>query len=102
MQRGNLVARMIVGICQLRLSIQQLRFGRWSLIDSRKEIDDVLSRSARRGEMNHHIAMAVEAAYVAHVRVVIGRNIDVVVFSPPDTFQMNRDWGSDGSGNRTH
>ena len=42
------------------------------------------------GEVDRHIALAVEPARIPHVRVVIGRDVDVVVLGPSDAFQMNR------------
>src|SRR5580692_2640266 len=69
MQSRNLVTRMILGVSQLRLPVKQLRLGGRSLIDARKQVDQVLARSARCGEVNNDVAVTVEPAHVSHVRV---------------------------------
>ena len=54
------------------------------------QVDDVHARRAGRVEVDHDVALAVEAARVAHVGVVVGRDVDVVVLGPADALQMNR------------
>src|SRR4030095_10404096 len=89
-ERGDLVAWVIVGVGQLRLAIQQLCFGWRPLIDAWRQMDDVHAWRAARREIDDDIALAVEAAHVAHIRVVIRGDVDVVVFGPADALQMNR------------
>ena len=84
-ERRDLVARMVVGVSQLRKSIKLLRFVGRPLVDSGIKVDEVLARFARGREVDDHVALAVEAAGVAHVGIVIGRHVDVVVFGPADT-----------------
>ena len=45
---------------------------------------------ARRREVDHNVALAVEAARVAHVGVVVGRDVDIVVLGPADALEVNR------------
>src|SRR5438093_5801295 len=97
MQSWNLVTRMIVRIGKLGLPVKQLWFGGRSLIDTRKQVDQMLAGSARSGEVNNDVAAAVEAAYVSHVRVIVGGDIDVVVFGPAHAFKMDRDGCSNRS-----
>src|SRR6266571_9360591 len=84
-ERRDLVARMVVGVSQLRQSIKLLRFVRGALVDSRIQVDEVLTRFAGGREVDDYVALAVEAAGVAHVGIIIGRHVDVVVFGPADT-----------------
>src|SRR5262245_59128741 len=83
---------MIVGVGQLWLTVQQLWFGWGPLIDAWIQIDDVHARRAARREIDDDVALAVEAARVAHIRVVVRGDVDVVVFRPADALQMNRHW----------
>src|SRR5580704_5589463 len=88
-ERRDLVARMIIGISQLRQPIKLLRFFRGALIDSGIKVDQVLARFASCCEMNDDVALAVKAAGIAHVSVVIGRDVDVVIFGPADALEAN-------------
>src|SRR5260370_210188 len=81
---------MVVSVTQLRRSIQLLRFVWWSLVDSRIEIDQVLAGLARCREVDDHIALAVESACIAHIGVVVGSDVDVVVFGPANALEVNR------------
>src|SRR5262245_19896348 len=99
-ERRDLVAWMIVGVSQLRLTIQQLWLGWRPLVDAGVEIDDVHARRTARREVDDDIALAVEAAGVAHVRVVIRGDVDVVVFRPSDALQMDRHWCANGARGR--
>src|SRR5215831_16053161 len=89
MQSGNLVAGVVLRVRQLGLPIQQLRFSGRPLIDSWKQIDQVYTRCTGRGEMNDDVPVAVESANVSHVSVVVGGDVDVVVFRPADAFEVN-------------
>jgi hypothetical protein len=62
MQSRNLVTGMILGIGKLRLPVKQLWFRGRSLIDARKQVDQMLAGSARCGNVNHDIAVTVEDA----------------------------------------
>src|SRR4029077_4455345 len=101
-QRRNFVPWMIVRIRKLRLPIQQLRLGRRTLIDARKEIDQMFAGRSRGRKVNQDIAMTVEAADIAHVGVVVSRNIDIVVLRPANTFEMDRDGRPDWPRRRSH
>ena len=48
------------------------------------------ARLAGRREVDDHVALAVEAARVAHVGVVVGGDVDVVVLGPADALEANR------------
>ena len=100
MQSWNLVTRMILCIGKLRLPVKQLWFGGRSLIDTWKQVDQMLAGSARCGEVHNDVAMTVEAADISHIRVVVCRDIDVVVLGPADTLEVNRDRRARGSGPR--
>src|SRR6266487_4434916 len=102
MQSWNLVTRMILCIGKLRLPVKQLWFGGRSLIDTRKQVDQMLAGSARCGEVNNDVALTVEAAYVSHVRVIVRGDIDVVVVGPADAFKVDRDGCSNRSRSRGH
>ena len=65
--------------------------GRWPLVDSGVQIDQVRSRLPGRVEVDDNITVTVEAAGVPHVGIVVRRDVDVVVIGPADTFQVNRD-----------
>src|SRR5437879_98217 len=99
-QSWNLVTRMILCIGKLRLPVKQLWFGGRSLIDTWKQVDQMLAGSARCGEVHNDVAMTVEAAYVSHVRVIVSGDIDVVVLGPADPFKVDRDVRSNRSCSR--
>src|SRR5438105_8996311 len=101
-ERWNLVAWMIVAIRQLRQPIELLRLILRALVDARIEIDDVHAGRAGRGEIDHHIAARIEAARIAHVGIIVGGDVDVVVLGPADAFEMDRDARAGGSGRRRH
>ena len=86
MQSGNLVAGVVLRIRQLWLPVEQLRLTGRPLIDPWKQIDQVYTRCTGRGEMNDDVAMAVESANISHVSVIVGGDVDVVVFRPADAF----------------
>ena len=67
------------------------------MIDPGKQVNQMLARSARRGEVNNDVAMTVEAAYISHVRVIVRGDIDVVVLGPADAFKVDRDGRSNRS-----
>ena len=48
------------------------------------------ARFASGREVDDDVALAVEATGVAHIRVVVGRCVDVVVFGPADALEVNR------------
>src|SRR5437773_6547266 len=81
---------MIVGIGQLRNSVQELILFRWPLINTGKEIDQVLSWFPCCSEIDDDVTLCVEPAGISHVCVVICCDIDVVVLSPTDSLEMNR------------
>src|SRR5437667_4878492 len=97
MQSWNLVTRMILGIGELRLPVKQLWFGGRSLIDTWKQVDQMLAGSARCGEVHNDVAMTVETAHVSHVRVIVRGHINVVVVGPADAFKVDRDGCSNRS-----
>ena len=77
---------MVVGISELWEPVQLLRRGRWSLVNSGIQVDQVSAEFARRCEVDDHVALAIESAGVAHHGVVVGRDIYVVVFGPAYAF----------------
>ena len=93
---------MIIGISQLRQSIKLLRFFRGAFVDSGIKVDQVLARFASCREVDDDVALAVKAAGIAHVGIVIGRHVDVVVLGPADTLEMNADMRSGRPGPRRH
>src|SRR5262249_44989824 len=101
-QSRNLVSRMVIGVGELRYPIQQLRLLRWSLVDAGEEIDQMFTGFARSFEIDHHVALRIEAASVPHVRVIVGRGKDIVVFGPADALQVNGHWRSRRSSSRRH
>src|SRR5215469_13397681 len=102
MQGGNLVAGMVVRIRQLWLPVEQLRLTGRPLIDPWKQIDQVYTRCTGRGEMNDDVAMAVKSANISHVSVVVGGDVDVVVFRPADAFEVNGNRRSHRARRRSH
>src|SRR4030095_5117684 len=62
----------------------------------------MLAGSSGCGEVDNDIAMTVEAADVSHVRVVVCRDIDVVVLGPADSFKVDRDGRANRSRHRSH
>ena len=93
---------MILCVRQLRLPVEQLGFGGRSLIDTRKQVDQVIAWSAGRGEMNNDVTVTVEPAGVTHVRIVVRGDVDVVVLGPADTFEVDRDRSTNGTRSRSH
>src|SRR5439155_18355818 len=75
---------------------------RWSLVDAGEEIDQMFSGLACRFEIDHDVALRIEAASVPHVRVIVGRGKDIVVFGPADALQVNGHWRSRRSRSRRH
>src|SRR6184192_2556939 len=57
-------------------------------------------RLAGGGEVDNDIAVTVESAGVAHVGIVVRRDVDVVVFGPADALQVDRDRRPRGSRSR--
>ena len=93
---------MVIRVGELRLSVELLRFCRGPLIDAGIEVDQMRADLARRSEVDHHVALAVEAAGVPHVGVVVGRHVDVVVLGPANTLQVNRHRRSRRTRHRCH
>src|SRR5436309_16003341 len=58
------------------------------------------ARLAGGGEVDNDIAVTVESAGVAHVGIVVRRDVDVVVFGPADALQVDRDRRPRGSRSR--
>ena len=88
-QCGDVISRMIVGVGELRKTIELLASFR-SLVNSRIEVDEVHARRTCGREVDDDVTAAVEAAGVAHVRVVVRGDVDVVVVRPADALQVNR------------
>src|SRR5204862_6237522 len=88
-QSRNLVSRMVVGIGELRYPIQQLSLFRWSLVDAGEKIAQLFAGVTCSFEIDNHVALGIEAASVPHVRVIVGRSNNIVVFGPADTLQVN-------------
>src|SRR5438477_404100 len=80
----------IVRVGELRQPIELLAAFR-PLVDAWIEIDEMHAGRARGGEMNDNVTAGIEAARISHVCVVVRRHVDVVVFGPADTLEMNRD-----------
>jgi hypothetical protein len=89
-ERRNLVTRMVVRVSQLRQAIQLLRFVCGALIDSGIQVDQMLAGFAGCREVDDHVPLAVKSTGIAHVGVVVGRRVDVVIFGPADTLEVNR------------
>src|SRR5579862_4076284 len=88
-QCGNLVARMVVLVGELRKAIELL-VGLGPLVNGGVEVDEVDAGQPCRGEVDDHVALAIEAARVSHVGVVVGRDVDVVEIRPSDALQVDR------------
>src|SRR5690349_24223649 len=95
---GNLIARVVVRISELRNTIQQLSLGCGALVDAGVQIDHMVAGSARGFEIEDDVALRIESAHISHVRVVVRRGKDVVVLRPADAFEVNAHRGSSGSG----
>src|SRR5262245_17903158 len=93
---------MILRVRKLWLPVKQLWLGGRALIDTWKQIDQMLTGRTRRREVNHNVALAVEAAHVSHVRVVVCGDVDVVVLGPADALQVDRDGSSERTRSRSH
>src|SRR5262245_2524516 len=92
---------MVVCVGELRQAIELLApLG--PLVDAGIQVDQVDARRAGGGEIDRDITPAVEAARVSHVRVVIRRDIDVVVLGPPDALQADGDWSPNWTGCRRY
>src|SRR5437870_11444253 len=101
-QSRNFVSRMVIGIGELRYPIQQLSLFRWSLVDAGEKIDQMFAGFTCSLEIDNHVALGIEAASISHVRVIVGRSKNVVVFGPADALQVNGHWRSRRSRSRRH
>src|SRR6058998_1564751 len=93
---------MVIGIGELRYPIQQLSLFRWSLVDAGEKIDQMFAGFTCSFEIDHHVALGIEAASISHVRVIVGRGKNIVVFGPADALQVNGHWRSRRSRSRRH
>ena len=76
---------MVLSIGELGLAVEQLRLRGRSLIDPWVEVDDMNARRAGGEEVEHNVARGVETADVAHVAVVVCRDVEIVWYSVQPT-----------------